>query len=285
MIEYTANGLGGQSMWLLHMACEGQIPARFSITADTGSEQDRAMMDGTRITAEEFFRKHVAPMALRGGIGAFFTRAKYKTGADFPPLHEHMAAHAMTQQNVPMFGSEGGRLRQTCTDKWKMRAIRQQLRQLGAKKARGAVGIHFGEALRRMSGPYLGKFVHRNLSYRFYQTVDGRKVPKPIKWMQHYYPLVDSEMDREAVRDRLRKLGIPYLVTSECDMCPHQDDARWLQHTPESIERSAVLEDRYEGEFFFTDRRIPLRLAVEEMRKNPKPSDPAFGCHNGLCGL
>lgn len=287
MIDALSNGLGGQSTLLLHWAAERRIPARFSITADTGSEEDRVMSDGTRTTAREFFDKHVAPMCRRSGIGAFFVRSKFKDGSEFPALHEQMAAGGLERQNVPMFGSDGGRLRQTCTDKWKMRAIRQCLRQLGAKRARNAVGIHYGEAWRRISGTPQLLFTWRNLSYRTYQTVDGRKPPKPIRWMSHYYPLVDSMMNREAVRDELNRLGLPYLKTSECDFCPHQDDERWLSHTPESLERSAKLEEVYDGEFFFTDRRIPLLLAVEDMRRNPKPSDPAFGCrdNNNLCGI
>ena len=287
MIEALSNGLGGQSMYLLWMACERQIPARYSITADTGSEEDRILCDGSRISAGEFFRKHVSPMASRRGIAAYFVRSRFKDGTELPPLHEQMASGGLEAQNVPLFGSEGGRLRQTCTDKWKMRAIRQQLRRLGAtKKARSAVGLHVDEYMRRQSGIPLGKFVFENLSYVYYQTVNGsRKEPKPVKWMEHYYPIVDMKLGRQAVRDRLDKLGIPYLLTSECDHCPHKDDSRWLATSQETIDRVAKIEEVYDGEFFFTDRRIPLKLAIEEMRKNPKPSDPIFGCHNAYCGV
>lgn len=284
LIDALSNGLGGQSMLLLHMACTGEIPARFSITADTGSEDDRVMQDGTRISAGDFFRSFVAPLASRSGIEAFFVRAQYKNGSPLPPLHEHMAAN-LHMQNVPMFGSEGGRLRQICTDKWKMRAIRQLMRRLGGKRARNAVGLHFGEYERRKSGVWLGHFEHNEMKYAYYQTTDGRKAPRAIQWMHHYYPLVDAMLNREAVQERLSKIGIPYLVTSECDHCPHQDDTRWLAHTPETLERVAQLEDRYDGEFFFTDKRIPLRLALEEMRANPRNADPIFGCKNGLCGI
>lgn len=92
-------------------------------------------------------------------------------------------------------------------------------------------------------------------------------------------------MGRDAVRAKLNELGIPFLLSSECDHCPHKDDSRWLASSAETIERVATLEDKYGGDFFFTDKRIPLRLAVEEMRKNPKPHDSVFGCKNGLCGI
>ncbi len=285
MIDSISNGLGGQSMLLLKLACDGVLPARISITADTGSEEDNILCDGTRISAGDFFRRHLQPMAAAGGVEAFFVRAKYKDGSPLPALHVQMEAGGMKQQNVPLFGSNMGRLRQTCTDKWKMRAIRQELRRLGAKQSRSAVGIHRDEYMRRKSGVPIGKFQHQDRQWNLYQTVDGRKEPKPIKWMRHYYPLVDLGMGRDDCRDALNKSGIPYLLSSECDHCPHKDDSRWLASSDETIERVAKLEEIYGGEFFFTDRRVPLRLAVEEMRKNPKPDSSIFGCKNGLCGI
>lgn len=290
MIEALSNGMGAQSMLLLHMACQDQIPARFSITADTGSEEDNILSDGSRITARNFFERHIKPMARKGGIGAFFVRAKLDNGSPIMPLHEHMAAYAGEHDNVPLFGSDMGRLRQTCTDKWKLRAIKQQLRELGAKMAQCAIGLHADEYMRRRSGILEGKFTHRNLSYAYYQTTVGKETPKKhakrIKWLWHYYPIVDWQLGRDAVRDKLNKLGIPYLISSECDHCPHKDDTRWLASSQETIDRVALLEERYKGEFFFTDRRIPLKLAIEDMRRHPRAStDPTFGCKNGLCGV
>lgn len=291
-VQALSNGLGGQSMLLLWLACERRIPATVSITADTGSEEDRVLCDGSRTSAKDFFDRHVRSFAEKHGIAAFFARARDKDGNELLPLHEHMRLYGRKRQNVPLFGSEGGRLRQTCTDTWKLRAIRQQLRRLGAKKAINAVGLHYDEAVRRISGTPIGHIKHGRANYNLYQTVDGRKEPRPIRWMQHYYPIVDMRMGRQAVRDKLKELGLPYLLTSECDHCPHKDDGRRLASSAETIERVAQLEDLYDGEFFFTARRIPLRLALEEMKKNPKNhpdsanhSDSIFGCHNNYCGF
>lgn len=288
MLETISNGMGGQSMLLLWLACEGKLPARISITADTGSEEDNIMYDGSRITAAKFFYDHIKPMAERYGVQAYFVRSQFADGKPMPPLHIQMEQGGLKQQNVPLFGSEGGRLRQTCTDKWKMRAIRQQMRRLGVANgrcARSAVGLHLDEAVRRISGIPRSKLPYKDMKFQQYQTVNGSKPPKQIKWMYHYYPLIDMRMGRQAVRDKLAALGIPYLISSECDHCPHQDDARWLSKSQETIERIAKLEEVYEGEFFFTDRRIQLKMAIEEMRKNPKVYDPVFGCKNGLCGI
>jgi hypothetical protein len=53
---------------------------------------------------------------------------------------------------IPLFGSQDGRLRQSCTQRWKVAAIRQQARKLGAQTMRAAQGIHADEAKRRVKG-------------------------------------------------------------------------------------------------------------------------------------
>lgn len=289
-IEIVANGLGGQSMYLLWLACQKKIRARISITADTGSENDRMCSDGTRTTAKRYFDEVVAPLATAHKIDACFVRVLDKTGKPLPPIHEYMAAQKgqakFGSQPVPLFGSSGGRFTQTCTDKWKLAAIRQECRRRNAKTMRSAIGIHYGEAARRVKGPFL----YTEHGFDIYQS--GYKSGKtgewiPEKWMTHYYPLVQMQMTREDCRKELVRLGIPYLITTECDHCPHQDKARWLMHTDESLAASAALEAKYNGEFFLTDKRIPLPQVIEQWRQEPpsQETDLAFACGNDLCGI
>jgi hypothetical protein len=188
--------------------------------------------------------------------------------------------------NIPMFGSDGGRARQSCTDKWKVRAIKQELRRMGAATARNAQGIHFGEAARRISGKFIGAVG----GWDTYQTVEKRRGEnRVIKWLSHYYPMVDRRERREDAREELDRRGIPYLVTTECDFCPNQDYSRWMNHTPESLAASAALEANLNGEFFLTDRRKPLMEALEEMRliseMRGRQGEIDFGCGNGICGI
>jgi len=123
-INYVANGLGGQSMYLLYLASQKKIPATVAITADTGWENDCDMMDGTKTTAEEFYRNHVAPFGKKWGIHTSFVRTKIKDGSDLPSISDYLIEkNALGKDKampVPMFGSNGGRMKQTCTDKWKI---------------------------------------------------------------------------------------------------------------------------------------------------------------------
>ena len=118
--------------------------------------------------------------------------------------------------DIPLFGSAGGRLRQTCTSKWKIQAIRQELRLRGATTATTALGLHRGES--------------------------HRIKPSNVQWDISCWPLCDLTQtregthpawaigrtwDRASVETEIQRRNIPYLVTTECDGCPHKDWARW----------------------------------------------------------
>lgn len=294
MIDYIANGLGGQSMYLLYLASQKKIPATVSITADTGWENDCDMMDGTKTTASEFYHNHVKPFADKWGIDAYFVRTRVSDGSPLPPIPDYLQNKIEIgkpdAQPVPMFGSKGGRLKQNCTDKWKISAMKQQCRRLGATTARSAQGIHFGERARRVKGKYIGI----EDGWSIYQTEKYNKKTATfttVKWLSHYYPLVDLQMNREDVRREMDLLGLPYLISSECCGCPHADPWRWLRRTPETIEAVAQIEDMYNGQMFFTDRRKPLREVIEQYRSERDSqgvlfNDVAdFSCTQGVCGV
>lgn len=286
-LRSISNGLGSQSMKLLIMAAHREIDATVSITADTGSELDRLWSNGRRTTAQVYFEEVVSPYAEAHGIAAYFVRTVDKYKKPFKSLvdnvREEVARGRFNNIRMPLYGSRGGQLRQVCTNKWKIRAIRQQARRLGAKKLLTYQGIHFGEADRRVKGRYLrdeGK-------WSIYQdTVIIKGKEKDEKWCEHTYPLVDLKMVREDAVECVKREGLPYLISSECDPCPHQDWARWQRHTPESIAESAELEASFGGRFFLTPERIPLIDALELMReKKATTPDADFGCGNGYCGI
>lgn len=289
-LEVICNGLGGPSMYMLWLACKGELTPRVSITADTGSENDRLTNRGERVTAKDFFDSVVKPLAEKNGVIAKFVRAQNKDGNDLPSLWDDVKA-AAAAQDVPLFGSNGGRLRQTCTDKWKMKAIKQEARRMGAKVLISAIGMHVGEIMRRARGRLIGKIRSFQGKYNLFQhgiTVDGEF--QPVKWMKHYYPLADMRLSREAISEKLVDIGLPYLLTSECDHCPHKDGPRWLRTSQHVIDEIAKQEARYNGEFFFTDLRIPLKMAIEKFKEEAmQPSlfdEPDFGCQSGgYCGL
>lgn len=300
-VEAAYNGLGAQSMLMELMACRREIPATVSFVADTGWELDRLWSNGRRSTAKEYFDEIMVPLCQKYGHECHFVRSVDKNGVELPPLNEHLRQVAESGDfknlSIPMFGSRKGRVKQRCTDKKKIRACRQALRRMGAKTACGAQGIHYGEADRRVSGIFLreenGWSIYQTVTEFYEKQPDGTRIKKvkPIKWLTHYYPLVDLGLNRNDCQRRIVAEGIPYLISSECDGCPHKDLPRWERTSPHVLADLAKTEAMFNGEFFFTDKRIPLLEAIEAMRAeraaNPEKYDREadFGCQNAICGI
>lgn len=278
-------------MYLLVLAQQKRLPATVSITADTGWEQDRLMSTGERTTADEYFRRVVEPLAHEAGIRAYMVRAENRNGEPMPDLwswtKQHIAAGKLSHLKIPLFGSNGGRLRQACTSRMKVAAIRQQARRLGATSLRTAQGIHAGE-LHRVKG------LKPRVEGGFWTYNDAEK-GKPVKWASHYYPLVDLWLNRQQVREALEHEGIPYLLSSECDGCPHKDAARWARTAPAVIDEIADVEALMGGQFFFTDRRVPLKEAIARWSAEADARAAAgqiswleeedFTCATDICGV
>jgi hypothetical protein len=288
-IEAISNGLGAQSMYMLCMAAEGRIPARLSITADTGWENDRTWMDGTKSSSREYFEMIVRPYAIAHGIEAIMVGAVTKAGEPVPTLgdwtRQYIEEGKINHVKIPLFGSNGGRLRQPCTSRKKIAAIRQELRRRGATSARMAHGLHRGE-FHRMKG------VHGRMEEGFYTLTS-----MDAQWMSHYYPIIDEGLFRPDVSAELVKRGIPYLLSSECDGCPHKDWPRWARTSQAVIDDIADMEEKMGGQFFFTVERIPIKEALPIMQRKWEEKhlhegqmdlfdDPDFGCdEGGVCGV
>lgn len=286
-LEAISNGLGSQSMYLLLLASRGEIPATASITADTGAENDCLWNTGERTTAREYWERVAGEFCCDHNITPCFVRSVDKYKRELPDLMDHLqsviAEGKMKSAKIPLFGSEGGRLMQSCTDKWKIRAIRQQARRMGATKLITAQGIHAGEIGRRARGRIIGKHGEFTL---YQDTLVRKKESVDVKWCQHYYPLADRGLGRNKAIEALEMEGIPYLVSSQCDFCPHNDLARWDRHSHATLLQIAAVEDSMGGQFFFTDERVPLLDALEIKRNKPKPKlDASFGCGNAECGI
>lgn len=290
-IEAISNGLGAQSMRMVLMAGDGELSAKLSITAETGWETDRLWSDGTRASNQVYFDQVVVPLCAQLGLDAVLVEALDRDGNRVPPLGEWVRQQVETGKlnhiKIPLFGSNGGRLRQICTSRKKVAAIRQELRRRGATTARMAHGLHAGEVL-RMKG------VEGRVGDGGWYTLTAFDVG----WQSHFYPLIERRIFRADCQATLKDRGVPWLLSSECDGCPHKDYARWARTSPHVIDDLADLESKMNGEFFFTDKRIPLReaiavMAVDDERKRARlpdhgmfDDDPDFGCdEGGVCGV
>lgn len=283
-------------MYVLWLACQHRIPATVSVTADTGWEDDCLVSTGERMNAHAFWERYVKPLAEAHGIAAHFVRARDRSGAVMPSLidyHLAMVKDGMPRKFkplMPMYGSRGGRAQQKCTSRFKIAAIRQDARRMGAKTTRSAHALHMGE-MQRMKGANL----RLEGGWHTWNAIDGTRkikrngivveVPRVVKWVSHYYPLIDLRMTRQMVDDELDCLGIPYIVGSQCDGCPHKNLSRWDRTSESTIIRLAEIERRTPG-WYFTSMRVPLPVAIERMRAQPSLfADSDFGCGNAVCGV
>ena len=282
-INSISCGQGAPSLFLIVLAGEGLFPADVVITADTGWESDMLWSTGERTTAREFWERVTRPLAASYGIDAAFVRSRNEQGEDYPPIPNYIAAKTNAKSiygyisiDIPVFGSNGGRLKQSCTSKWKVQAIRQELRRRGATTATTALGLHSDE-------------VHRCK-------------PSSVQWDISCWPLVDMTQRRGGdgvegmgigrtwrridIQSELARRGISYLVTTECDGCPHKDWSRWQRTSPQTVDELAQFEAQFNGEFFLTSYRKPLREALALMEQDNETGATLFdGCDSGYCFL
>lgn len=243
-INSISCGQGAPSTFLIIASGHFRIfPAEVVIVADTGGENDMLWSTGERTNARRYFDEVVLPLAKAYGMDAYFHRAGDKHGN---PLPDIMSAQSVSSYDIPMFGSNGGRAKQSCTSKWKIAAINQKLRLLGATSATVNLGITMDE-------------VHRIRQSN-------------LKWVSKEYPLVMGERKfyKSMIIEEMNKFGVPYLISTECDFCPHKNYARWQRSSAETIQDASIFEEKFHDTgLYLTDRRIPLVDAIEDM-KNKK---------------
>ena len=107
---------------------------------------------------------------------------------------------------IPAFQADGTkkgvRFRTSCNALWKVRPVRNWLREKGVRKCENWVGIS-AEEQHRMREP-------------------------DKKWFQHRYPLVELGLGRDDCLQLIESLGWPQPPKTSCVMCPMQDDMGWL---------------------------------------------------------
>lgn len=253
-------GQGAPSLHLIILAGQGKIEADIVVWADTGSENDLVLNDGSHVTGMEYFELVTRPLAEDYGLKAYSVRTKNKEGNGYPPLHESQFLNGSISLDIPVFGSNGGKLRQTCTKKWKVQGSDQLLLSLEANYVTKYFGITMEEK-------------HRcKLS--------------PKRWQRFEYPLVKKGIYRQQCEEELDKRGITWILSTQCDCCPHQDAVRWLRHTPETIQKLSELEENWKGSFFFTKYLEPLPEAIKIMREDVErglQQTDFMACDNGEC--
>lgn len=141
-----------------------------------------------------------------------------------------------------------------CSSPWKLRVVKQWLRQQGVESVENWVGIAADE------------------SHRARGTDEA--------WFQCRYPLIELNFAREDCQYYLAEHGWPRAIRSSCVMCPQMSDREWIDlktREPEEWQRAVALEQRIRQ----VDPGIYLHrsgLPLEEAELNDSIRFPRFPC-------
>lgn len=143
-----------------------------------------------------------------------------------------------------------GQLFRTCTDRFKIRPIRQYLRGIGVKFASALLGITRDEI--------------------------ERAKPSQLKWYEHKYPILD--LTRSDCTTVLNEEGIAP-VKSACTFCPYRGREMWQSLHGKDLQQAVDYDEKIRNarpgfESFVHSSRKPLREALD------LPTVIDEGCHS-----
>jgi hypothetical protein len=243
-------GAGVQSSTLLLMACEGQEHLDGAIFADTGWEPAAVY-------------KHLdwlEQQAHSAGIPVYRVSNGDLRSDALDPEHGRFASMPLYQRNAD--GTRGMARRQ-CTDEYKLKPIRRQLKTLGATRKAPVelvIGISLDEYTRmRVSG---------------------------LRYIDHVYPLVDRRMTRGDCKTWLDARGYPEPTKSACIGCPFRRNAAWQMLTDAEMADAVDFDERirhdpkqyWHGERFLHDSLVPLAMADLRSEQERGQLDMFDGC-------
>lgn len=274
-------GAGVQSSTLLYLAAEGVIEADAAIFADTQWEPKRVY---------EHLDK-LRPIADRAGIdlrvvtaGSLPERVKDQASAKNPDGSQSKHYVTIPLHTVDTKG-RAGMVRRVCTNDYKIRPIRREVRKL--MKQHGATTVD------QVIGISLDEF--------------QRMRDSDVGFIRNVYPLVDLRMTRQHCLDWIRERSdvYPMPAKSACIACPFHDDNFWRylkNESPdefaEAVEFDHAIRDggnvgrALDGQAFVHRSRQPLdlvdlRTPEERGQTSLFGDDEGFGeaCDGGVCGV
>ncbi len=232
-------GGGVQTIAILVLVAEGRLPApKLAIMADTGRE---------RSSTWRYLEQYALPLMQRLGIA--FHRASHDLAT--VDLYAHNG-----DLLIPAF-TGAGKLPTLCSNEWKRRVVRRQLRALGYGPE-NPVTEWLGMSLNE---------IHRMRH-------------SDVQWVASHWPLVfDVPLRRVDCLTAIERYGLPIPRKSACWGCPHLDNAEWREirdDDPDDWQRAIQLDiairqaDNQGGVYLHRDR-VPLTEAGIDGEATPLP--------------
>jgi hypothetical protein len=229
LFEFLSFGAGVNSTAALIL-----LKPRYLIFADTGDEYPETY---------EYIKDYVRPfLSSYGGRLTVVRNESYRRLRD----------QAFSEKIIPV------RMYRWCTDKWKIRPIREYLKQNLLLPCRQMIAIDAGEA--------------------------HRAKPSDRAEITNDFPLVEHDIDREQCLLIIEKNGWPPPPKSGCFYCPFQAKRQWIalkRNHPELFKIAVKMEkngSQYGRLFLASDRPLEEYLRVGRIRDDETSSHPALPC-------
>jgi hypothetical protein len=251
LIQVWSCGGGTQSAAIAVLILEGKLPRPdISLIVDTNREKQATW---------HYLDNVLSPKLAAIGIEIVrVDSSQYKRVDLYADEDEGSVLLPMYTQG----SGELGKLPAYCSAEWKRDTIRRYLKQRGVTQATQWLGISLDE-MNRIRAPRQ-------------------------QWLTWRYPLIfDVPMRRQDCINLVLERGWPEPPKSACWMCPHHQNADWLQmkaDAPEDFQRAVQLE-----------REIRAKNPTVWLHKSCKPLDEVEfdsgqfsffdnGCASGFCG-
>jgi hypothetical protein len=257
-------GAGVQSTTMLLMACHGLIERPdYVIFADTGWEPE-PVYDHLEWLEKEAAKHGLEITTVRNGNIKEDVKQHVDTGERAASLPYHLKADD---------GSEGFNGRQ-CTSEYKIQPIRKDIRkQLGYEPRQ-----KIREKVIMMKGISLDEYQRMSISN--------------VKWIEHSYPLIDQNMDRQSCYVWLEKNGYSIPPKSSCIGCPFHNNELWRdmkRNDPQSWEDAVQFDKKIRhqpklrSEAYLHRDRVPLDQV--DLNENQTELDLFNNECGGYCGV
>lgn len=116
--------------------------------------------------------------------------------------------------NLPLFTLESGKkgmIMRQCTQDYKVLAVRKEIRkQLGYGPRQ-----HVKDKVKLYMGISTDEYL--------------RAKPSRVKYIEHYFPLLEFELSRQDCLDWMKEQGYPLPPKSACIGCPYHSDKVWVE--------------------------------------------------------
>ncbi|TIW28701.1 MAG: hypothetical protein E5V63_04280 [Mesorhizobium sp.] len=258
MLRVISLGAGVQSTTMALMAARGDLPMPdCAIFADTGWEPAAVYRHLEWLEQQLPFQVH---RVERGNIRDDLLRCAEGHWADVPAFVKNPDGSI-------------GLVNRQCTKQYKIRPIRQKVRNLLGLERKASpthavaeqwIGISLDEAIRMK--------------------------PSKEAWQAHIWPLIELRMSR---RDCLRWLAerqYPEPPKSSCIGCPYHSNDQWLALSPEEFAEaveidSAIRHSRSKGELYLHRQCVPLDQVDFSTAEDRGQLNLFLNECEGMCGV